>query len=177
MRVTGIYLSVTTGSQTWAGTDDALYFGLAGTVDGREFYLDTKGLSANTTKTFKWGKASFNADVEKASVGGTVICRPNLTHVYLRKYGLGSRRADNAWQMASAFAFIVSDESGTTDVFVTTGPEHISYETGLIVYLAQTAHLGEYLNRQIPVLDTPASCGRDDTTERRALLERVTKRP
>jgi len=79
--------------------------------------------------------------------------------------------------MASAFAFIVSDESGTTDVFVTTGPEHISYETGLIVYLAQTAHLGEYLNRQIPVLDTPASCGRDDTTERRALLERVTKRP
>lgn len=177
MRVTGIYLSVTTGSQTWAGTDDALYLGLAGTVGGREFYLDTNGLSANTTKTFKWGHASFNADVEKASVGGTVICRPNLTHVYLRKHGPGSRRADNAWQMASAFVFIVSDESGTTDVFVTTGPEQISYETGLIVYLAQTAHLGEYLNRQIPVLDTPASCGRDDTTERRALLERATKRP
>ena len=64
MPVTGIYLSVTTGSQTWAGTDDALYLGLAGTVGGREFFLDTNGLSANTTKTFKWGHASFNADVE-----------------------------------------------------------------------------------------------------------------
>jgi hypothetical protein len=176
MRVTGIYLSVTTGSQAWAGTDDALYLGLAGTVGGREFYLDTNGLSANSTKTFKWGDATFNADVEKASVGGTVICRPNLTHVYLRKHGPGSRRSDNAWSMESAFVFIVSDESGTTDVFVTTGPEQLSYETGLTVYLAQTAHLGEYMNRQIPVLDTAASCGRDDATKRRALIERATRK-
>jgi hypothetical protein len=175
MRVTGIYLSVTTGSEDWAGTDDALYLGLAGTVGGREFYLDTGRLSANTTKTFKWGDAIFNADVVKASVGGTVICRPNLTHVYLRKHGAGSRRADNAWKLASAFLFIVSDESPTTDVFVTTGPEQLSFETGLVVYLAQTAHLGEYVNRQIPVLDTPATCGKDEAEARRALLEQAKK--
>jgi hypothetical protein len=177
MRVTGIYLSLTTGSEAWAGTDDALYLGLAGTVGGREFFIDTGRLSANTTKTFKWGDATFNADVEKPSVGGTVICRPNLTHVYLRKHGLGSRRADNAWKMQEAFVFIVSDESATTDVFVTTGPEQLSYETGLIVYLAQSAHLGEYINRQIPVADGPASCGRDDVAKRRTLIERATKRP
>jgi len=175
MRVTGIYLSLTTGPETWAGTDDALYLGLAGTVGGREFFIDAGRLAANTTKTFKWGNASFNADVEKASVGGTIICRPNLTHVYLRKHGLGSRSADNAWKMQSAFVFIVSDQSATTDVFVTTGPEPLSYETGLIVYLAQSAHLGEYINRQIPVVDGPASCGRDDVVERRALIERGTK--
>jgi hypothetical protein len=176
MRVTGIYLSLTTGSQDWAGTDDALYLGLAGTVGGREFFIDSGPLSANATKTFKWGDAVFNADVEKPSVGGTVICRPNLTHVYLRKHGPGSRRADNAWKMESAFVFIVSEEAGTTDVFVTTGPEQLSYETGLIVYLAQSAHLGEYMNRQIPVLDTPASCGRDEAPTRRQLFERLTKK-
>jgi hypothetical protein len=98
-RVTGNYLSLTTGPEAWAGTDDAPYLGLAGTVGGREFFVDTGRLGANTTKTFKWGNATFNADVEKVSVGGTVICRPNLTHVYLRKHGLGSRRADNAWKM------------------------------------------------------------------------------
>jgi hypothetical protein len=98
-RVTGNYLSLATGPEAWAGTDDALYLGLAGTVGGREFFVDTGRLGANTTKTFKWGNATFNADVEKASVGGTVICRPHLTHVYLRKHGLGSRRADNAWKM------------------------------------------------------------------------------
>lgn len=176
MRVTGIYLSLTTGSDAWAGTDDALYLGLAGTVGGREFFLDTKTLAAGSTKTFKWGDASFPADVEKASVGGTVICRPNLTHVYLRKLGLGSRRADNAWKMESAFVFVVSDEAATTDVFVTTGPEQLSYETGLIVYLAQSAHLGEYMNRQIPVLDSPASCGRETAAARAAVVARAAKR-
>jgi hypothetical protein len=176
MRVTGIYLSLTTGSEAWAGTDDALYLGLAGTVGGREFYVDTGRVSANTTKTFKWGDATFNADVTKPSVGGTVICRPNLTHVYLRKHGPGSRSSDNAWKLASAFVYIVSDESPTTDVFVTTGPEQLSFETGLVVYLAQTAHLGEYLNRQIPVLDDPATCGRDRVAERRAIVERATNK-
>jgi hypothetical protein len=176
MRVTGIYLSLSTGPEPWAGTDDALYLGLAGTVGGREFFIDTGRLAANSTKTFKWGDASFNADVEKASVGGTIICRPNLTHVYLRKHGLGSRSADNAWKLQNAFVYIVSDDSATTDVFVTTGPEQLSYETGLIVYLAQTAHLGEFMNRQIPVVDGPASCGRDDEEKRRAVIERATQR-
>ena len=176
MRVTSIFLSVTTGSESWAGSDDPLYLGLVGTVGGREFFVDTASLAASTTKTFRWGDASFPADVEKDSVGGTVICRPNLTHVYLRKHGLGSRRADNAWKLANAFVFIVSDESATTDVFVTTGPEQLSYETGLIVYLAQTAHLGEYMNRQIPVLTDPASCGRDSSSDRAAVVARSTKR-
>jgi hypothetical protein len=176
VRITGIYFSLTTGSQSWAGTDDALYFGLAGTVGGREFFLDTGPLAPNTTKTFHWGNSAFPADVEKDSVGGTVICRPNLTHVYLRKLGLGSRRADNALMVANAFAFLESDESGTTDVFVTTGPEQLSFETGLVVYLAQTAHLGEYINRQIPVLDTAASCGRETSTARAAVAARAMKR-
>jgi hypothetical protein len=34
MRVTGIYLSLTTGPETSAGTDDTLYLGLAGTAIG-----------------------------------------------------------------------------------------------------------------------------------------------
>jgi hypothetical protein len=176
VRVTGIFLSLTTGSQSWAGTDDALYLGLAGTVGGREFFLDSGSLAANTTRTFRWGDSSFAADVVKNSVGGTVICRPNLTHVYLRKLGLGSRAADNALMLANAFVFIDSDESATTDVFVTTGPEQLSFETGLIVYLAQTAHLGEYMNKQIPVLDSAASCGRETSSARAALMARATKR-
>lgn len=176
MRVTGIYLSLTTGAESWAATDDALYLGLAGTIGGREFFVDAGRLAAGSRKTFKWGEASFPADVEKASVGGTVICRPNLTHVYLRKLGLGSRRADNAWQLDNAFVYIVSDEAATTDVFVTTGPEQLSYETGLIVYLAQSAHLGEYMNRQIPVLDSAASCGRETASARAALVARAAKR-
>jgi hypothetical protein len=176
VRVTGIYLSLTTGSESWAGTDDALYLGLAGTVGGREFFLDPGRIAANTTKTFRWGTSSFPADVVKDSVGGTVICRPNLTHVYLRKLGLGSRAADNALKVANAFVFIEAEASGTTDVFVTTGPEQLSYETGLIVYLAQTAHLGEYMNRQIPVLDTAASCGRETSSDRAAVVARAMKR-
>ncbi len=174
MRVTGIYLSLTTGSQSWAGTDDALYLGLVGTVGGREFFVD-RAIGADTTKSFQWGDASFNADVAKGSVGGTVICRPNLTHVYLRKLGLGSRSADNALQLASAFVYIVAEGAGTTDVFVMTGPEQLAYQTGLTVYLAQSAHLGEYINRQIPVLPGAAECGREGSAERAALVERATK--
>ncbi len=173
MRVTGIYLSLTTGSERWAGTDDALYLGLVGTVGGREFFVNG-AIGANATRSFQWGEAPFNADVVHPSVGGTVICRPNLTHVYLRKLGLGSRQADNALKLASAFVYILAEGAGTTDVFVMTGPEQLSYETGLVVYLAQTAHLGEYINRQIPVLDRAAECGREDSAERAALVARAT---
>jgi hypothetical protein len=60
--------------------------------------------------------------------------------------------------------------------YVTTGPEQLSDETGLLVYMAQSAHLGEYMNRQIPVVVGPASYGRDDVVARRALIERATKK-
>lgn len=177
VRVTGIYLSITTGSQAWAATDDPLYLGLAGTVGGREFFIAPGQVRRNATTTFKWGEASFNADVETASMGGTVICRPNLTHVYLRKLGLGSRGADNAFKLESAFVFIAAEGLGTTDVYVTTGPEQLSYETGLIVYFAQTAHLGEYMNKQIPVLSTATNCGDEDDARRRAdVVARAAKR-
>lgn len=175
MRVTGIYLSLTTGAEAWTGTDDALYLGLVGTVGGREFFVDGR-ISADTTRTFKWGSASFPADVDRGSVGGTVICRPNLTHVYLRKHALGSRTTDNALKLASGFVYIMAEGAATTDVFVMTGPEQLSYETGQIVYLAQTAHLGEYMNRQIPVLDRAAECGRDTATSRAAVVERANTR-
>ena len=168
MRITGIYLSITTGAQTWAATDDPIYLGLVGTVGGREFFIAPDRVRRNATTTFKWGDAVFNADVETASIGGTVICRPNLTHVYLRKLGLGSRGADNAFRLESAFVYILAEGLGTTDVYVTTGPEQLSYETGLIVYFAQTAHLGEYMNKQIPVLSSATNCGDDTDARNRA---------
>lgn len=175
MNITGIYVSVRTGPASWARTDDALYLGIVGTVGGREFHLDTPSLEAGTTKSFKWGEASFAADVAKESIGGTVICRPNVTHVYLRKHGAGSRNTDNAWNMAEAFVFIVARGAGTTDVYVTTGPETLSFETGQIVYLAQSAHLGEYFNKQIPVVPGAAECSRDDADARAATITRMLK--
>lgn len=172
MQITGIYLFVKTGPESWARTDDALYLGIVGTVGGREFHLDTPSLEAGTQKTFKWGEASFRADVVNPSLGGTVICRPNVTHVYLRKHGGATRGIDNAWNMAEAFVFIEAEGLGTTDVYVTTGPEKLSFETGQIVYMAQSAHLGEYFDKRIPVTGA-AECSRADAQARAATIKRV----
>jgi hypothetical protein len=106
-------------------------------------------------------------------MGGTVICRPNVTHVYLRKHGGATRVSDNAWNMAEAFVFILAQGLGTTDVYVTTGPEKLSFETGQIVYMAQSAHLGEYFDKRIPVLPTAADCSPADTQARAATIKRV----
>ena len=64
--------------------------------------------------------------------------------------------------------YILAEGLGTTDVYVTAGPEQLSYETGLIVYFAQTAHLGEYMNKQIPVLSSATDCGDDTEARNRA---------
>ena len=44
-NLTGIFVSLTTGGQWWAGTNDHLYIGVVGSVGGREFALDVAGFN------------------------------------------------------------------------------------------------------------------------------------
>lgn len=174
MRITGIYLYVKTAATPYSRTDDDIYLGLVGTIGGREFLLDRPNLPTGSERRFMWGQVmSLHADVEKASVGTTVICQPNLTHVYLRKHGFPTSATDDAWNMEDAFVFLET-EDGQVFVYVVTGPEQLSRENGQIVYLAQSGHYGDLANRQLTLIDTPASCARaDEAGTRRATIARL----
>jgi hypothetical protein len=174
VRITGIYLYVKTAATPASRTDDDVYLGLVGTIGGREFLLDRRNLPTDSEVRFMWGEVmSLHADRVKPSVGTTVICQPNLTHVYLRKHGFPTSAADDAWNMEDAFVFLQTDD-GQIFVYVATGPEQLSRENGLVVYLAQSGHYGDLANRQLTLVATPASCAKaDEADARRATMARL----
>ena len=156
-RITGIFVSLTTAAPAWTGTDDQLYLGVVGTVGGREFNLNVAGFddfeegtvvpySIGPGAAVFGGKQPITADADLAD---TLICQPNVTHVYLRKLGGPSAGADDAWRLQSVFLYLIAPPAPTR-VFQSTGPATLSFENGLTVWLGETGHSGDFLDAKIP---------------------------
>ena len=160
----GIFVSLTTAGQWWAGTDDHLYIGVVGTVGGREFALNVEGFNdfeKGTVVTYSIGPgaALFGGRIPETAPGALaemIICQPNVTHVYLRKQGDRTFKEDDAWRLSSVFVYLIASGSPTR-VFVSTGPATLGNEFGLQIWLAETGHSGSYLNARIPI-DGMAEC-------------------
>lgn len=145
--VEGIVVELETGSQTWAGTDDHLFLGVVGTEGGREFNLNVSGFNdyePGTKVNYELGEefAFDAAGPEKTPIkapaaltSGSSIEQTAVTHVYLRKHGVGSPSADDAWRLQSARVWLFA--GGTpTRVFSSRGSLTLSIENGLQIWLA-----------------------------------------
>ena len=162
-KITGIFVSLTTGEQWWAGTDDHVYIGVVGTVGGREFALDVSGFNdfeQGTVVPYSIGPgaAFFGGRIPAtapAALADMTICLPNVTHVYLRKQGDRTHEGDDAWRISAAFVYLLS--SGMMRLFKLTGPATLGNEHGLQVWLAEVAHSGAYRDAKL-VIDGVANC-------------------
>ena len=167
-NISGIFVSLTTASQWWAGTDDHLYLGVVGTVGGREFALNVEGFNdfeEGTVVTYSIdpGAAVFGGRVPETAPGALAemtICQPNVTHLYLRKQGDRTFTGDDARRLSSAFVYLIASGSPTR-VFKSTGPATLGNEYGLQLWLAEIGHSGSYLNARIPI-EGGADCESDD---------------
>lgn len=163
----GIFVSLETGTQWWSGTDDHLYLGIGGTVGGREFALnvdDFDDFEAGSTVTYSIGSEARRfggREPETASdeLESTMICQPNVTHVYLRKQGDRTYEGDDAWELSNVFVYLLAAPAPTR-VFVSTGPAVLGNEYGLKVWLGETGHGGAYRDARIPA-DGVAECETD----------------
>ena len=156
-QVTGIFVSLTTANQWWAGTNDHLYLGVAGTVGGREFALAVDGFDdfeEGTVVPYSIGPGAAvfggkNPDTADRALEDMVICQPNITHVYLRKQGDRTHSGDDAWRLQYVYVYVIS--SGSTRVFESTGPATLGNEHGLKLWLAEVSHSGQYRDARIPI--------------------------
>ena len=157
-QVTGIFVSLTTSNQWWAGTNDHLYLGVVGTVGGREFALGVDGFDdfeEGTVVPYSIGPGAEvfggqQPDTAASALAEMVICQPNVTHIYLRKQGDRTHDSDDAWRLRDVFVYIIADGSPTR-VFSSTGPATLGNEHGLQLWLAENAHSGQYRNARIPI--------------------------
>jgi len=145
--IEGIVVELTTGSQSWAGTDNHLYLGVVGTQGGREFSLDVSGFNdfeAGSKVNYVIGKEFPLAlpGPEKKPItapasltGGSKISQPHVTHVYLRKQGLLTEASDDAWQLQGARVWLMN-ASDPTQIWEARGPLTLSLEDGLQVWLS-----------------------------------------
>jgi len=160
----GIFVSLTTAGQWWAGTNDHLYIGIVGTVGGREFALNVDGFDdfeEGTVVPYSIGPgaAVFGGQIPETAPDALAeikICQPNVTHVYLRKQGDRTHKGDDAWRLSSAFVYLIASPAPTR-VFVSTGSATLANEYGLQVWLAEGDHSGNYRNARIPI-DGVADC-------------------
>lgn len=166
--ISGIFVSLTTAGQSWAGTDDHLYLGVVGTVGGREFALNVEGFNdfeKGTIVPYSIGPDAsvFGGKIPETAPGALaemIICQPNVTHVYLRKQGDRTYEGDDAWRLSSAFVYLIAS-GAPTRVFKSTGPATLGNEYGLQVWLAEIGHSGNFLDARIP-FEGVADCERDD---------------
>ncbi len=140
--ITGIFVSLTTGGQSWAGTDDQLYLGVPGRGGGREFNLNVAGFDdfePGTTVTYKIGDVVFPG-LTPITAPGDLTAAPiqieHVTHVYLRKLGRLSQSADDAWRLQSSFVYLLAP-SHPTRVWSATGPLTLSFKDGLQVWFGE----------------------------------------
>jgi hypothetical protein len=163
----GIFVSLTTGNQWWAGTNDHLYLGVVGTVGGRELALGVDGFddyeegtvvpySIGPSAALFGGKKPANGD---ASLSDLTICQPNVTHVYLRKQGDRTHAGDDAWRLDNVYVYLIAAPQPTR-VFVSTGRATLGNEYGNQIWLAEVGHGGQYLDARMMV-EGAATCGRD----------------
>lgn len=162
-EVNGIFVSWTTGASWWSGTDDHIYVDVAGTVGGREFTLDVDDFEEGTVVTYSIGPAAERFGGRKPATAGDefdrmTICQPNVTHVSLRKQGDRTHDEDDAWELLSAYVYLMGPDE--TRVFTTTGTATLGNEYGLRVYLAEAAGSDTYHDARIPI-DGVAECERD----------------
>lgn len=157
-NLNGIFVSLTTAGQSWAGTDNHLYIGIVGTVGGREFALAVNGFNdfeEGTVVPYSIGPGAtaFGGRIPDTAadvLDEMTICQPNVTHVYLRKQGNLTHAGDDAWRLASAFVYLTAANSPTR-IFVSTGPTTLGNEYGLQAWLAEVDHSGDYRNARIPI--------------------------
>ena len=162
-EINSIFVSLTTAGDQW-GTDDHVYLGVVGTVGGREFALAVAGYNdfEPGTSTYTIGSTPLGGntpDTAEQSLNSLLICLPNVTHVYLRKQGSRSHDGDDAWQLNGAVVYLMSDD--VTRVFVLTGKARLGNEYGHKVWLAESAHSGDYRDARIPI-EGIAECGQSD---------------
>ena len=163
-KLSGIFVSLTTASQWWAGSNDHLYLGVVGTVGGREFALNVDGFDdfeEGSVVTYSIGPDAVvfggkTPETAPDSLAEMTICQPNITHLYIRKQGDRTYEGDDAWRLSYVFVYLIAS-GNPTRVFVSTGPATLSNESGLQVWLAETGHSGSYLNARIPA-DGVADC-------------------
>lgn len=165
-EITGIFVSLTTGTGQWSGTDDHIYVGICGTVGGREFALnveDFDDFEERTTVGYSIGSGADpfggrEPETAERQFEKMTICLPNVTHVYLRKQGDRTHSGDDYWDLESCHAFLTSDDM--TRTYASTGSARIGNEYGHKIWLAETAHYGSYRDARIPI-DGTAECERD----------------
>ncbi|MBN8246698.1 MAG: hypothetical protein J0L84_04560 [Verrucomicrobia bacterium] len=145
--IEGIVVELTTGSQSWAGTNDQLFLGVVGTRGGREFNLDVSGFNdfePNTKVNYVIGKefALALSGPEKKPITapasltqGSKMDQPSITHVYLRKQGQMSQNADDAWRLQEARVWLMN-ASDPTRIWESRGPLTLSIEDGLQIWLS-----------------------------------------
>ncbi|MDH3706453.1 MAG: hypothetical protein OES57_10325 [Acidimicrobiia bacterium] len=165
--IDGIFVSLDTFNQSWAGTDDHVYLGVVGTVGGREFAVAVSGFDdfePGHPVTYSIGPGArvfggHESDTASDALDDMIICLPNVTHVYLRKQGDRSHDADDLWRLDSALVFLIA-AGKPTRVFTTTGPTSLGNEVGHTVWLAETAHSGSYRDARM-VIEGVAACQDD----------------
>jgi hypothetical protein len=156
-ELNGIFVSLTTGSSTWAGTDDHLYVDVAGTVGGREFALavdDFDDFEAGTVVPYSIGPGAAvfggrEPDTAADQLERMTICQPNVTHVSLRKQGDRTHAGDDYWELEEVVVYLIAPDTPTR-VFVSTGSARFGNEYGNRVYLAEVGHGGNYVDARVP---------------------------
>lgn len=151
--VSGIFVSLTTGSGKYEGTDDHVYLGVCGTVGGREFALDVDDFDdweEGSVVTYSFGQyANFYGGKEPATAADQLdrmtICMPNVTHVYLRKQGDRTSQGDDFWELASCRVHLHTGSS--TRIFESTGRARLGNEYGHKVWLAESGD--EYVDMRM----------------------------
>ena len=150
--VSGISLIVRTGQTRTAGTDDAVYLGIVGTGQGREFNLDVAGVddyepgSAIYTigDTLDAGAGRRPKSLHAGALEEFRIDFDGVTHVYLRKWTSASALRDDAWQLsfASCYIYDVRPADGSPprfQRFELNGPVWLSTKHGAQVWFARRA--------------------------------------
>ena len=147
--IEGIVVELETGSQSWAGTDDQLFVGVAGTQGGREFNLNVSGFNdfePGTKVNYQIGKefALALSGPEKRPItapasllSGSKIDQLSVTHVYLRKQGDMRQDVDDAWRLQFARVWLMNS-TDPTRIWESRGPLTLSIEDGLHVWLGLT---------------------------------------
>ena len=167
-KINGIFVSLSTAGQWWAGTNNHLYLGVVGTVGGREFALNVAGFDdfeEGTVVTYSIGPgaALFGGKIPATApqaLAEMTICQPNVTHVYLRKQGDRTFDGDDMWRLSSAYIYLIAD-GDPTRVFSSTGPATLGNEHGQQIWLGEVAHSGSYRDARIPI-EGVADCQSSD---------------
>lgn len=152
----GIFVSLTAADANWMGANDQLYLGIVGSAGGREFVLDISSLKKTDKKTVETysigpGAAVFGG-ASSVTIPGRLadipVSQPDISYVYLRMQAGSDLGAEAAWQLHSAFVYLIGRNSSFR-IFSTKGA--VTGQSGAQIGLKEIGHSGKFIDSSTSV--------------------------